>query len=149
MINKNLMPQAYKEVLEILKYIPSDELDMIPQKIIKYFEKNKDEKHDYKVTHFDDFKNQEMLKETEAILATLFRNYWATDNQKEKICEKEKNDIQKLEEEKRKKYNPNDVFKHTDINNISKSIEEKSLVKIDKCKWYKRIFLRLFKKYKS
>lgn len=35
MINEALFPKAYKEVLEILKYIPADEYNKIPKEIIQ------------------------------------------------------------------------------------------------------------------
>lgn len=46
-----------------------------------------------------------LLDETKAVLANIFRDYWATTYQKDKIIEKEKIDRIKIEESKREKYN--------------------------------------------
>ena len=62
-----------------------------------------------------------MLSETETILAVLYRDYWATDEERNRILKKEKENFLSLEEEKRKKYNPDDLFKKT--NNTSENIE--------------------------
>ena len=71
-----------------------------------------------------------MLKETEAILAVFYRDYWATPCQRERIEAKEKQDIEILEEEKRQDYNPDDIFnkkqsneENIEIKNIENSCE--------------------------
>ena len=111
MIDKLLMPKAYVEVLEILKHIPTEDYNKIPNEILENMKLNADKEYKYLVTHFDNFQEQEMLKETETILSVLFRDYWATEEQRKKILEKEKYDLNVLEQEKREIYNPNNIFK--------------------------------------
>ena len=112
MINRNLYKKAYKEVTEILRYIPKEEFDKIPSYIIPNMDKEKDNDYNYQITHFDDFENQEMLTETKTILAVLYRDYWATDYQKERIIAKEKYDMNLLEEQKKEQYKTEDLFKN-------------------------------------
>ncbi len=111
MISEALFPKAYKEVLEILKYIPIDEYNKIPEDIIQNMKKKHDNQYQYEVTNLENFKEQPMLRETEAILSVLYRDYWATTEERKKIREKEKSEIEVLEIEKRQKYNPDDLFK--------------------------------------
>lgn len=111
MISEALFPKAYKEVLEILKYIPIDEYNKIPEDIIQNMKKKQDNQYQYEVTNLENFKEQPMLRETEAILSVLYRDYWATTEERKKIREKEKSEIEVLEIEKREKYNPDDLFK--------------------------------------
>lgn len=111
MISEALFPKAYKEVLEILKYIPIDEYNKIPEDIIQNMKKKQDNQYQYEVTNLENFKEQPMLRETEAILSVLYRDYWATTEERKKIREKEKSEIEVLEIEKRQKYNPDDLFK--------------------------------------
>lgn len=111
MIDKLLMPKAYVEVLEILNYIPSEDYNKIPNEIIENMHLYSDRNYTYQITSFDNFQEQEMLKETETILAVLFRDYWATEEKSKKIREKERYDLNILEIEKREKYNPNNIFK--------------------------------------
>ena len=111
MIDKMLMSKAYVEVLEILKHVPLEDYNRIPYEIIENMQLNMDKTYKYEVTKSDDFQEQEMLKETETILAVLFRDYWATEEQRRKILEKERQDLNILEEGKREKYNPEDIFK--------------------------------------
>ena len=92
MLNKELYPKAYKEVIEILKYVPQNEVEKIPKYILKKMNEEMDKQYEYKITHYEDFENQEMLKETETILAVFYRDYWATNEQRERIIKKENYD---------------------------------------------------------
>lgn len=124
MINEALFSKAYKEALEILKYIPVDEYNKIPKDIIQNMEEKQDNQYQYMVTNFENFNEQPMLKETEAILSVFYRDYWATSEEKKKIIEKEKNEIENLEVEKRQKYNPDDLFKNKQLKSGSTRIEK-------------------------
>jgi len=112
MIDKLLMPKAYAEVLEILKHIPIEDFNKIPYEIIENMKLNMDKEYDFRIIDFDNFQGQDMLKETETILAVLFRDYWATEEQRKRILEKEKYDLDILEQEKRERYNPDNLFKN-------------------------------------
>lgn len=103
--------KAYKEVIEILKYMPEESVSKIPQEILETFKQKRDTEYDFKVIENKSFEEQNIMNETKAIFANIFRDYWATPNQRERIKTKEKYDLQKIEEEKRKKYNPDDIFK--------------------------------------
>lgn len=103
--------KAYKEILEILKYVPEESVKKIPQEMRDMFEKEQLKTYDFQIDTSKTFEEQELLEETKAILANIFRDYWATDYQRERILAKEDYDKQKREEERRKKYNPDDIFK--------------------------------------
>lgn len=92
MIDKNKLPKAYKEVYEILKYIPEEDYKKIPKSMIKVIKKGMDKSYDFKVTEFEDFQKQEMLSETECILAIFYRDYWASEKEKNRILVSEEQD---------------------------------------------------------
>ena len=80
------------------------------------------------------------MEETKAILANIFRDYWATLEQKERILEKEKNDREIEENLKREKYNPDDLFKKKQkVIQQNEEIQSKFPVEIKKEKFYKKI----------
>lgn len=111
MKNENF-PKAYKEIMELLKYLPKESIDKIPQEIIQTFELGMDKNYDYVLTLKDiekDFSEYNLLDETKAILAILFRDYWANSYQREKIIAKENYDKQKKLKEK---YNIDNLFKN-------------------------------------
>ena len=93
--------KEYKEVVELLKYLPKEKVDKIPQDIIELFESKQDLEYEYKVDETKDFDEQVMLDETKAIFANIFKEYWANDEQREiidKIQENENNILQQQKE---------------------------------------------------
>ena len=109
---ENNYPKAYKEVVEVLKFIPKESVDKIPQAIIDTFKARMDNDYNFKVDTNKSFEEQNLLEETKAIFANIFRDYWATPYQKERIKAKEKYDRQIIEEEKKKRYSMEDIFKN-------------------------------------
>ena len=121
--------KAYKEVLTILKNVPEEEVEKIPKNMIKVFKLKQDKNYIYEINVNKPFEEQEMLEETKAIFANIFRDYWATPEQREKILAKEKYDRAKEEEQKRELYNPDNLFKNrnkkdSETNNIVESTDE-------------------------
>lgn len=137
--------KAYKEILEILKYVPEESVKKIPQEMRDMFEKEQLKTYDFQIDTSKTFEEQELLEETKAILANIFRDYWATPYQKERIEIKEKYDKQQSEEQKRKIYNPNDLFKNK--NNRNPDFEKLSNLPIEvkKESFFKKI-INFFKK---
>ena len=131
--------KAYKEVIEILKYLPKESVNKIPKTIIETFEKKQKKDYVFNIDINKTFEEQNLLEETKDILAIIFRDYWATPYQREKIQEKEKYERQKIEEEKLKKYNQKNIFKNKK-NIIEKNEENKNLpIQIKKQKFYEKL----------
>ena len=81
---KDKVSCAYKEIYEILKIFPKELVDRIPKYKLDYIKQNMDESYEYNITK-ETFDGKTMLDETAAILAILFRDYWATEKQKNKM----------------------------------------------------------------
>lgn len=129
--------KAYTEVLEILKHVPDKDVQKIPKEKLDFYKNNMDKDYDYKLDMTKEFEVQEMSEITKAILANIFRDYWATPEQKERIELKEKHDLEKLEEEKREKYNPDDIFKNKEQET---AVENTNLpVKIEKETFFSKL----------
>lgn len=133
-------PKAYKEVIEVLRFIPIESVNKIPKEIIEMFEMKMDKNHNFSVDINKNFEEQNVLEETKAILANIFRDYWATPYQKERIEAKESYDRQQLEEEKNKKYNPDNLFKKKELVISEKTEENNNLpIEVKKETFYIRI----------
>ncbi len=102
---------AYKEVFEILKYIPKEDYNKIPSEKIELYKVMQEKNYNFKYNPSKTLDEQNVSKRAKAIIALLFRDYWATDIQKKKILEKQKYDRQRIEEEKKQKYQYKDLFK--------------------------------------
>ena len=102
---------AYSEVLEILNHIPKSDYNKIPNNMIEVFTRNNNKEYEFNYDVSKTLNEQNVSKIAKTIIAILFRDYWATPTQREKIIAKEKYDIAKMEQEKRETYNPDDIFK--------------------------------------
>ena len=143
---ENNYPKAYKEVVEILKYVPKESVDKIPQTMLDTLNSKMDNTHNFSIDINKSFEEQKLLEETKAILANIFRDYWATPYQKERIEAKERYDRQKIEEEKKANTNydifkkdNNEEHKENEVSNSNLPIETK------KEKFYEKI-IDFFKK---
>lgn len=80
---------AYQEVLEVLKYVELGSVHKIPNSMLELFaaKANKDHPFQYDISRTLD--DQRVMKETKAILAIIYRDYWANNKRKNKIIEHE------------------------------------------------------------
>ena len=101
---------AYSEVLEILKHISQEDYEKIPKSKIELYKENANKNYVFNYNPTKTLNEQNVSKIAKGIIAILFRDYWATPEQREKIIKKQNNDRIQIEKEKTKKYNP-DVFK--------------------------------------
>jgi len=143
---------AYTEVIEILKHVPDEDVQKIPEEKLEFYKSNMDNEYNYKIDMTKEFEEQEMSNITKAILANIFRDYWTTPYQKKIIEAKDRIELEKLEAEKREKYNPDDLFKDKTIEMTEKKAisENKNLpVQIKKETFFEKLInfiKRLFNK---
>ena len=145
-IDFDQVKDAYVEVLGILDLLDEEQKNRIPKKLKEFFENNKNQDYQVNIDSNIPLEEQNLLQETVDILAMLKLNYWCT-NEKEKegllnlLNENEK----KYQEELRKKYNPNNLFKDKESKRVIYTNEELSIVKYKESifkrikDWLKRI----------
>ena len=119
---------AYKEIYEIMKLLPKELIDRIPKEKQDFFYNNMNKNYAFNITQ-ETFNANNILEETKAILTILFRDYWATPEQKEKIFEFENEAKKRIEEKAQIKYNPNNLFKKE--NNYNKESLKVSNEKVE------------------
>lgn len=148
MVSEEYM-NAYSEVLEILQHISLEEFNKIPKEMIDTFKKNANNEYRFKYNPNKTLKQQNVSKRARYIIAILFRDYWATPYQKEKIKQKEKHDLQKMEEKLREKYNPDNIFKnkHNQEEQVIETHNE--LVEYKEQKWYQNLFMKILRLLKK
>ena len=125
----NLYAKAYTEVLEIINHFSEDEYKKIPKEKIDFYEKHKDRKYDFKINPNIDLAEQNISRKANAILVSLFRDYFATAKQKEILKNLLQQNQEKLEKEKYLKYNPDNIFNKSN-SNINDSKDKVALVEI-------------------
>lgn len=141
---------AYNEVLEILKYIPEEDYNKIPKEKIELFETNANDNYKFNYEPNKTLDEQNVSKIAKGIIAILFRDYWANDNQREKIIAKQNYDRIKLEEQKREQYNPDELFRKKKIDDVKENENKEEIynlpIEVKKENFYQRIikFLKNF-----
>lgn len=121
---KTVCRKEYNEILEILKHIPSYDYFKIPDEKIEFFKTYSVKDYNFKIENINDAK---ISRETFAIYTALYRDYIATDEEKEKI-----NEILLLNQKrKEEKYSSKKLF------NSKK--ENENLVKVEKISLFKKI----------
>ena len=103
---------AYTEVIEILKYISEADYNKIPKNKINLFETNANKEYKFTYNPNLTLNEQNVSKRAKAIIAILFREYWATEKQREKIIAKQNNDRMQIEKNKQERYNSDNLFYH-------------------------------------
>ncbi len=141
--------KAYKEVVEILKFVSKENVDKIPKEMLDMFEEEQDKEYNFKVDTTKSFEEQLLLEETKAIFSNIFRDYWANDYQRKVIIEKENMDRIKWEEQK---YDPKDLFKNNQKNFNKQNNNDKvdvNLTVIKKENSFKKLIDKIFKSLKK
>ena len=118
--------KAYVEVLEIISYFSEEEYNKIPKEKIEFYEANKDNSYNFKFDPEKDLNEQNVSKEAKAIIVNLFKDYFATEDQKEKLKQILINNEEKANKEKEQKYNADKLFNN---NNQDKEDETALIIK--------------------
>lgn len=110
---------AYTEVLDILKYISKEDYEKIPKSKIKVFEENSNKNYNFTYDENKTLDEQNVSEITKVIIAILFRDYWATKEQRYIIIKKQQEIKDQKQKELMAKFEQN------------KNISEKDLKKVD------------------
>jgi len=86
---------------------------------------------------------QDILKETKTIIAYIYLHYLCTDEEKQVINYKFKQDVIRSEQEKQDIYNVEDFYKKLNENSKLKNTETVSLIPYNNIKWYQKIFNKI------
>ena len=79
---------AYSEVIGILKYLSQEDYEKIPKEKINLFETNANKDYIFDYNPDKTLQEQNVSKIARTIIAILFRDYWATEEQRNKSISK-------------------------------------------------------------
>lgn len=119
---------AYTEVLEILKFVSKEDYEKIPQNKIELFKTNSNKDYKFIYDPKKTLDEQDVSKRAKAIIGLLFRDYWATDIQREKIIRKQRNDRLILEKQKESLYDVENIFNKRNFNKEIKVEENTEMI---------------------
>lgn len=143
---------ACTEVYAILNDLDEEDYNKIPPEVITAIKNNRNLDYIFELDYDIDLKENILLKETRAILFNLYRDYLATEEQKQKIIKMQNEERQKIELKKQQKYDSNIIFnkESEQVKNINNDISETTaLTEVKKESFIVRLInkiKRLFKK---
>ena len=104
--------KAYTELLEIIKYFSKESLEKLPKENIEMYNIEKD--RDYNFTYNEELEldEQNVSKLTTILLANLYIQYLASEEERNRIKERDQKELELLEKQKREMYNSNKIFEN-------------------------------------
>lgn len=139
--------EVYVDISIIIKMMPDEMKNKISKNFIKFIENNKSTDYNSNINPAIPLREQELRQETKEILGIIYRDYLCSEEERDKLIKAEKIELERIEDEKRKQYNPNNIFKK---NNYSSEVEEKPSMKdCDIVKYKESLLKRMLNKLKS
>ena len=155
---------ALAEVNEILKYTEEDLVAKLPKSFQKFIIENKNNNYNVNINSNIPISEQKLLPETQAILSLMFRSFWATEEEKRELEEKDRKEFKEQEKIKNEVFG-NDVFekikereeqeklvenKTNNMNNQqTENTNQMAITVVQKDNWIKRTwkkFISIFRK---
>lgn len=135
--------EIYSEVYQVLNLLGNEYVDKLPKSLFNMLEEKRNINYETKYTKDLPLNKQNIKKETLSIIALLHLNYWCENlNEKNELNQMFKNNEDRYQNELKKKYDSNDIFKKQVQENIIKN--EVSLIE-----YKESIFKRLINRIKS
>lgn len=142
---------AMAETLHYLKGISQDEINKIPDNFITFLKNNASQNYECKFDYTRPLKELNLKNETRGLIAMICLNYWCeTEDQKNSFIEHLNKNEKKYQEELRKEYNIDDIFKKKEfipkVEKTTENIDKNRLpVQAERENIFKRVFNRIMK----
>lgn len=132
------------EVEYILNRLDTSDINKVPQEIWDFIKENKDSDYNFEYDINKTIMENNLHKDTIAILTYININFLLNSKQKKEMIELLKIDELVAEQEKKNRYNPDDIFKNknNDSNKEEQKINIKNLpVKMEEKNIFKKIIM--------
>ncbi len=144
-MNKENYGKAFKEVYMILKSVGEEIQYKVPTKLLEFIEENMDKDYFFILDDTISLEEQSFMDETLGIISLIWRDYLCTNEEREKITKKDEEIQNKIEKERREKYDPDDLFSNKISNQQNQALQQKvSLIEVKES-----FFTKLIKKLKD
>lgn len=110
---------AYTEVLDILKHISKEDYEKIAKSKIKVFEENCNKNYNFTYDENKTLDEQNVSEITKVIIAILFRDYWATKEQRYIIIKKQQEIKDQKQKELMAKFEQNKNISEKDLKKVN------------------------------
>ncbi len=132
--------QAYTEIVNFIELLDEYNRNKIPKKLMEFFKVEKDNNYTKVIDPNVPIKEQNLKKETLALIAMLNLQYWCEDEkEKQRLKKIYANNEIKYQEELRDKYNPDDLFKTKQKNIETNHSQQTAMIEYKELSIFQRI----------
>lgn len=128
---ETISKQTFSDLSVIFKMMPNEIIKAINPKFIEFIKDNCDKNCKSNIKPYIPLKEQDINKETQAILALIYESYFSTEEEKRQLL-KERNEQINL------KYNTDNLFKNKEYKN-----EKHELIVAKKQSFFERIINKI------
>lgn len=140
--------EIYSEVYQILNLLGTEYTEKLPTKLMNMLKEKRAINYNPQYIEELPLNEQNIRKETMAIIVLLYLNYWCEDeNEVAEINNILKNNEEKYQLELRERYNPDNIFKKQ--KQETKNVEEQIANETAMIPYKKSIFARIINKIKN
>ncbi len=111
----NINSEIYVDISIIIGMMPTEMKSKISNGFIDFIESNKSNTYVSNINPKIPLREQNIRKETKEMLGIIYRDYLCSNEERIDLLQEENEELAKLEFEKRKLYNPDDIFKKKDL----------------------------------
>ena len=116
----HITKEAFSEVYDIIYNFEIN--NKIPKNFIELIDNNRDKQYKVNIDYTKSINDQELQKGTRVILALIYRDYLCSIEERECLIKQDKEILEKIEKEKREKYNYDNLFKNKETPRIKEEV---------------------------
>ncbi len=120
--------RSINQVNSIFQKIDKTLINMLPEKVVKYFEENCADDYNYQYDG-SELADADLFPETKMILTALYQEYWCTEDEKVKLDDILNNNSEEKKNILNMKYDYKDIFRSDEVKEIIVTIPNKKIAK--------------------
>ncbi len=137
--------KSLAEVYKVVENLEYEEYTKISKKFLENLYKNMDMDYYFKMSIDNEFIDNKLSEAAKEILALIYRDYLVSSEQREQLLIEEAEEEKRIEEDLRKKYNPDNIFSRN--KHIEEQKEETALILAEDV-WYKKFINKILDFFK-
>lgn len=102
---------SFSEAYDIILHMDKNLVKKIPENFIRFVEQNKSDDYITNIDYSKSINQQELQKGTRVILSIIYREYLLSSEKKKELMKKDEEELKRIEQELKEKYNPDNLFK--------------------------------------
>ena len=145
MVSKELS-EAAVELNVILENTSPEIVSKIPKKFIAFLKEIASKNYIFKYDNTKSLEEQDIKPKTKGLLALIYKDFLCDTQEKQEYINHISLVTEKIEERKREKYNPDNIFNNRSSNNIPENNNEENSIEMRIVEFKEPIFKRIVNK---